>query len=133
MEIVLIIAIGVVALIAYSAGAKNGEKLMLRKIEQEAHRFMNPESPFARTYGRPGFYFHNLHPDLNSGPLAVTSSAQLLRLIAKEQLGNEATAEELEAKVDRMADAYHLASGWSTEKLAGVKAVSSQLHRNDEA
>ena len=132
MEILLFIGIIAAAFFSYSAGTKEGERQALKKLEQAAHSGMNPESAFARTYGRPGFYFDSLHSDLNAGPLAVTSSASFLRLLAKERLGNESSSEELNAAAEQLADAYHLANGWTPEKLASIKEVSSQLHRHDE-
>ena len=132
MEALLFIGIIAAAFFAYSAGTKEGEKQALKKIEQAAHSGMNPESAFARTYGRPGFYFDSLHSDLNAGPLAVTSSASFLRLVVKERLGNESSSEELNAAAGQLADAYHLANGWTPEKLAGIKEISRQVHRHDE-
>ena len=130
MEVLLFIGIIAAAFFAYNAGTKEGERLALRKIEQAAHSGMNPASAFARTYGRPGFYFGSLHSDLMVGPLAVTSSASFLTLVARERLGEEASPEELKAATEKMADAYHLANGWTPEKLAGMKELSKQLHGN---
>lgn len=93
---------------------------------------MNPESVFARTYGRPGFYFGSVHSDLNAGPLAVTSSASFLRLVAKERLGNKSCMADVNAAAEQLADAYHLANGWSPEKLADIKSISKQLNPSDE-
>lgn len=130
MEVLLFIGIIAAAFFAYNAGIKEGGRQALRNIEQAAHSGMNPQSAFARTYGRPGFYFDNLHSDMNAGPLAVTSSASFLRLVARERLGEEAISEELNTAVEKMADDYHLANGWTPEKLASMKEISNQLHRN---
>jgi hypothetical protein len=108
MEVILFIGIIAAAFFAYKAGTREGERQTLRKLEQAAHSGMNPDSAFARTYGRPGFYFDSLRSDLNTGPLAVTSSASFLRLVAKERLGNELSLEEINAVADQLADAYHL-------------------------
>lgn len=132
MEVLLFIGIIAAAFFAYGAGTKEGEKLALKKLEEAAHGGMNPESSFSRTYGRPGFYFDSLHSDLNAGPLAVTSSANFLRSVAQERLGNEASSEELNAAVEKLADAYHLANGWTPEKLASMKEFSNQLHQRGE-
>lgn len=132
MEVLLFIGIIAAAFFAYSAGTREGERQALRKLEQAAHSGMNPQSAFARTYGRPGFYFDSLHADLSAGPLAVTSSASFLKLVAKERLGNESSSEKLNAAAEQLADAYHLANGWTPEKLASIKEISNQLHRPDE-
>lgn len=132
MEALLFIGIIAAAFFAYNAGIKEGEKQALRRIEQTARSGMKPQSAFARTYGRPGFYFDSLHSDLNAGPLAVTSSANFLRLVARERLGEDASLEELNTAVEKMADAYHLANGWTPEKLAAMKEISNQLHRNED-
>ncbi len=132
MEILLFIGIIAAAFFAYGAGTKEGEKQALKKLEQAAHSGMNPESAFSRTYGRPGFYFDSLHSDLNAGPLAVTSSANFLRLVAKERVENEASSAELNAAVEQLADEYHLANGWTPEKLASIKEISNQLHPRGE-
>ena len=132
MEVLLFIGIIAAAFFAYSAGTREGERQALRKLEQVAHSGMNPQSAFARTYGRPGFYFDSLHADLSAGPLAVTSSASFLKLVAKERLGNESSSEKLNAAAEQLADAYHLANGWTPEKLASIKEISNQLHRPDE-
>ena len=132
MEVLLFIGIIAAAFFAYSAGTREGERQALRKLEQAAHSGMNPQSAFARTYGRPGFYFDSLHADLSAGPLAVTSSASFLKLVAKERLGNESSSEKLNATAEQLADAYHLANGWTPEKLASVKEISNQLQRPDE-
>ena len=132
MEVLLFVGIIVAAFFAYNAGTKEGEKQALKKLEQAAHSGMNPESAFARTYGRPGFYFDSLHPDLNTGPLAVTSSASFLRLMVNERLGIEVSSEEIDTAMGQLADAYHLANGWSPEKLASIKEISDQFHRRDE-
>lgn len=130
MEAFLFIAIIAVAIFTYNLGVKAGEKKTLRDIENSAHSGMNPQSAFAKTYGRPGFYFGKLHPDLNAGPLAVTSSADFLKLVAKEHMGGEASSGELNAEIEKMTDAYHLANGWTPEKLAAIKDVSKQIYRN---
>jgi hypothetical protein len=130
VELFLFIGIIAAAFFAYNAGTKEGEKQMLRKLEQAAHSGMNPNSAFARAYGFPGFYFDGLHPELNTGPLAVTSSASFLRLLARERLGTEASSEKLKEAADKLADEYHLANGWTPEKLADMKAISKQLHRS---
>ena len=127
MEIFLFVGTIAAAFFAYNAGTAQGQKQALEKIARSAHGGMNPQSVFARTYGRPGFYFDDLHADLNVGPLAVTSSATLLTLLARERLGNEASQEELSSEVDKMADTYHLANGWTPEKLAAVKEISNRL------
>lgn len=131
MEVLLFIGIIAAAFFAHNAGIKEGETQALKRIERAAHSGMNPQSAFARTYGRPGFYFDSLHSDLNAGPLAVTSSADFLRLVARERLGEAASAEELNTAVEKMADAYHLANGWTPDKLAAIKKNSNQLHRNE--
>ena len=125
MEVLLFIGIIAAAFFAYSAGTREGERQALRKLEQAAHSGMNPQSAFARTYGRPGFYFDSLHADLSAGPLAVTSSASFLKLVAKERLGNESSSEKLNAAAEQLADAYHLANGWTPEKLASIKEIST--------
>lgn len=132
MEIILFIGIIVAAYFAYSAGIKEGEKQTLKAIEQAVHSGMNPQSAFARTYGYPGFYFDSIHPNLNAGPLAVTSSASFLRLVVKERIDSESTSEEFDAAVERLSDAYHLANGWTPEKLASIKAISKQFPRHYE-
>lgn len=132
MEVLLLIGTIAAAVFTYNAGMKEGEKQALRKIEQAAHSGMNPQSAFARTYGRPGFYFDSLHTELNAGPLAVTSSANFLRLVARERLGEEASSEELNTAVEKMADAYHLANGWTPEKLAAIKEITKGLHRKED-
>lgn len=129
MEVLLFIGIFAAAFFAYNAGLREGESQALKKLAQASHSGMNPNSAFARTYGRPGFYFDSLHPDLNAGPLAVTSSASFLRLLAKERVGNEASSEKLNEIADQLADEYHLANGWTPEKLADIKAISEQIHR----
>jgi len=131
MEALFFIGITAAAIFAYNSGIKEGQSRTLRWIEQATHSGMNPQSAFAQTYGRPGFYFDDLHSDLNAGPLAVTSSANFLRLVARERLGKEASSEELNTAIEKMADAYHLANGWSPEKLAAIKKVSNQLHHNE--
>lgn len=130
MELLLFIGIIATAFFAYHAGTKEGESQMLRKFEQAAHSGMNQNSAFARAYGYPGFYFGGLHPDLNAGPLAVTSSASFLRLLARERLGTEASSEKLKEAAEQLADEYHLANGWTPEKLADIKEISQQLHRS---
>lgn len=105
---------------------------MLRIIEQASHKGMNPESAFSRVYGRPGFYFYDLHPDLNAGPLAVTSSADFLKLVAKDHLGHEASPNDLKRTIERMTDSYHLETGYTPEKLAAMKEISKQLYQNED-
>jgi len=119
MEVLLFIGIIAAAFFAYSAGTKEGERQLLKKLEQAAHSGMNPESAFARTYGRPGFYFESLHSDLNAGALAVTSSASFLKLVAKGRLGNESSTEDVNAAAGQLADAYHLENGWTPLETGG--------------
>lgn len=132
MEILLFIGIIAAAVFSYNLGVKEGEKQTMRIIEQASHRGMNPENAFARAYGRPGFYFYDLHSDLNAGPLAVTSSADFLRLVAQERLGYEANPNDLKATIERMTDSYHLATGYTPEKLAAMKEISKQFYKNED-
>lgn len=132
MEMILFIGIIAAAIFAYNVGLKEGERKILKTIENASHKGMNPENAFAHAYGRPGFYFHELHSDLNAGPLAVTSSADFLRLVAQERLGYKANPNELNATIERMTDSYHIATGYTPEKLAAMKEISKHFHQNED-
>lgn len=128
MELILFVG-GIFAIyFAYGAGVKEGVQQALRKIENAAHEGMNPSSAFASTYRRPGFYFHHLHPDLNVGPLAVLSSAQFLRLVARERLGDESTEEALDKEIERLADAFFIRNGGTPEDLKSLKELSAEIY-----
>ena len=123
MEFLLLIGLFVAAFLAYGAGVKEGEKQTLAKIAQAAHASMAPDTAFARTYGRAGFYFHELHPDLKSGPLAVLSSDEFIRFVAKERVGNEASLKDLSDESEKMTDAYYIANGGTAENLKALKVL----------
>ena len=132
MEFLLFVGLVVAAYFAYGAGVKEGEERTLSKIAHAAHTGMAPDSAFASTYGRAGFYFHDLHPNLKSGPLAVLSSHEFLRLVAKERIGNDAKSQDLADESEKLSDAYHIANGGTVEDLKALKMLFGGLRPNED-
>ncbi len=131
MEILFIIAAIAIAVGAYKLGEKEGEDKVLREIKKSVQNGMDEYSAFARTYGKPGFYFNSIYPRISAVPLVVTSSASFLKLAATDKAGHNLFGKELDEKVEKLSDSYFLAIGWSAEKIADIKELNKNIRGID--
>ncbi|MFC3283057.1 hypothetical protein [Litchfieldella rifensis] len=129
LELILIAGGVAAAYFSYTAGIKEGEKSTLETIHDTIHAGMVSDTPFAKAYGRAGFYLTDVHHALPNLPLAVISSSNLLDLIARERLGDDAEEASIALLKEQLADSYFLAKGMTPQALKDIKDIDAQLRQ----
>ena len=120
MELILVVGIIAAFFVGHSTGNKAGAESALTLQHEKIHAGMNPDSVFCRMYGVPGLYLADASPNLAGLPLVVISSANFLRMLARQK-DPDATPEEVEQMKGQLADKYLLATGMSPDTLAALK------------
>jgi len=129
LELILIVAAIGAFFIGYTNGSKEGAQRALSEQRAKVHAGMNPDSAFCRTYGVPGFYLADTSSALDGLPLITLSSANFLRLVARQRLSENATDDQIEAMKNKLGSDYLLATGMKAETVEALK----REHQSEES
>jgi|SRR5690625_2489656 len=123
MEIVILIIVGGLLFGAFHLGNTMAWDDFRRRQNEIIPENMKSFSDFHRIFGFRGFFLSNLNDQIE-GPLVVISTADFTKLVARNQLGDEASEKQIEDRAKELSYRWlKEVKGFSDEKLRALEEL----------